>query len=179
MNYINQSSAVSGLNIPSVVSGISTTTPPAQAISGTVFGPASAVSSDIAEFDGTTGKLIKDGGISHADAANAVSLKHARQHAITATADHTSGATSGNMLKADAKGLPIDASNTDTEVANAVSLKHTQGTDTTLGILTSDVRVNDSAKGLVLKDTQATPHYWRVQVTTLGVLTTTDIGTSL
>lgn len=41
-----------------------------------------------------------------------------------------------------------------------------------------DFAVTDSAKGLVLKDTQATPHYWRVTVSTIGVLTTTDIGTT-
>jgi hypothetical protein len=54
---------------------------------------------------------------------------HARQHAITSTADHTSAATPGQMLKADANGLPIDASNTDTEVTSAVSLKHSNATD--------------------------------------------------
>ena len=146
---------------------------------------------DLATFSLPASTTISVFGASLVDDANAataqstlglgtvVSNSHARQHSITATADHTSGATSGKMLKADANGLPIDASNTDADVANAVSLKHTQGTDTTLGILTSDVRVNDAAKGLVLKDTQVTPHYWRVQVTTLGVLTTTDIGTSL
>jgi len=46
---------------------------------------------------------------------------HAKQHAITTAADHTSSATSGKMLKADANGLPIDATNTDTEVAGAVT----------------------------------------------------------
>ena len=54
---------------------------------------------------------------------------HAKQHAITSTADHTSGATAGKMLKADANGLPIDGSNTDTEVASAVSLKHSNALD--------------------------------------------------
>jgi hypothetical protein len=63
----------------------------------------------------------------------AIGLAHARQHAITSVSDHTSAATPGKMLKADANGLPIDASNTDAEVASAVSLKHTQGTDTALG----------------------------------------------
>jgi len=33
---------------------------------GDVIGPAGAVDSNLAEFDHTTGKLIKDGGISHA-----------------------------------------------------------------------------------------------------------------
>jgi len=43
---------------------------------GNVAGPASAVDSNIAEFSGTDGKSIKDGGLSHADAASAISLKH-------------------------------------------------------------------------------------------------------
>jgi len=51
-------------------------------------------------------------------------LLHTQQHAITTTADHTSTATPGQVLKADANGLPVDASNTDTDVASAVSLKH-------------------------------------------------------
>lgn len=43
----------------------------------------------------------------------------------------------------------------------------------------SDYVVTDATKGLVLKDTQGTPHYWRVTVSTLGVLTVTDLGTSI
>lgn len=42
---------------------------------------------------------------------------------------------------------------------------------------TSDVIIDLASKGLVLKDTQATPHYWRVTISTTGVLTTTDLGT--
>lgn len=41
-----------------------------------------------------------------------------------------------------------------------------------------DVFVSDSAKGIILKDTASPAHYWRVQVNTLGVLTTTDLGTT-
>jgi len=99
---------------------------------GDVVGPASAVDSNLAAFDGTTGKLIKDAGVAAGDI-------HARQHAITATADHTSTATPGQVLKADANGLPVDATNTDAEVSDAVTKKHTQGTDTTLGTMTADV----------------------------------------
>lgn len=66
---------------------------------------------------------------------NSLALAHNRSHAITGTSDHTSTATAGQMLKADANGLPVDGSNTDTEVASAVTLKHTQGTDTALGVL--------------------------------------------
>lgn len=45
---------------------------------------------------------------------------HAQQHAITSTSDHTSTATAAQMLKADANGLPVDASNTDAQVVSAV-----------------------------------------------------------
>ena len=42
---------------------------------------------------------------------------------------------------------------------------------------TGDVVINNSAKGVVLKDTQGTPHYWRVTVNNVGGLVTTDLGT--
>ena len=45
-------------------------------------------------------------------------------HDITSTTYHESSATSGQILKADANGLPVDASNTDTEVATAVTKTH-------------------------------------------------------
>jgi hypothetical protein len=45
-----------------------------------------------------------------------------------------------------------------------------QGGDFVLGI-TSDT------KGLVLKSSDG--HYWRVTISTLGVLTTADLGTSI
>lgn len=55
---------------------------------------------------------------------------------------------------------------------NAAS-RTTKGVDTT-----DDIIVDLATKGLVLKDTQGTPHYWRVTISTLGVLTTTDLGTT-
>jgi len=64
---------------------------------------------------------------------SAVFHGHSQIHSITDVTNHTSTATSGQMLKADANGLPVDATNTDTDVASAVTLKHTQGTDTALG----------------------------------------------
>jgi hypothetical protein len=91
---------------------------------GDVVGPASAVNNDLAAFDTTTGKLIKDSGVLTSDAASAVSLKHTRSHSIVGTSDHTSSATPGKMLKADSNGLPIDASNTDTQVNAAVNASH-------------------------------------------------------
>ena len=55
---------------------------------------------------------------------------------------------------------------------NSVS-RITKGADTT-----DDLIIDLATKGLVLKDTQGSPHYWRVGVTTLGVLTTADAGTT-
>lgn len=48
-----------------------------------------------------------------------------------------------------------------------------KGVDTT-----DDVIVDLATKGLVLKDTQGTPHYWRGTISTLGVLTFADLGAS-
>jgi len=53
------------------------------------------------------------------------------------------------------------------------SSRVTKGIDTQ-----NDLIIDLATKGLVLKDTQATPHYWRVTISTTGVLTTTDLGTT-
>lgn len=45
-------------------------------IIGDVIGPTTSVDSDMTEFDGITGKLIKDGGLSHTNVADAISKKH-------------------------------------------------------------------------------------------------------
>ncbi|MGL4630836.1 MAG: hypothetical protein ACRCVT_06485 [Leadbetterella sp.] len=43
---------------------------------------------------------------------------------------------------------------------------------------TDDIIVDTTNKGLVLKDSQSTPHYWRITISNTGVLTTTDLGTT-
>lgn len=48
-----------------------------------------------------------------------------------------------------------------------------KGVDTT-----DDVIVDDATNGLVLKDTQGTPHYWRVTVDNTGTLVISDLGTT-
>lgn len=58
---------------------------------------------------------------------------HDRSHSITSISDHTSSATAGQMLKADANGLQVNATNSDAQVSSAVSASHTQGTDVALG----------------------------------------------
>lgn len=55
---------------------------------------------------------------------------------------------------------------------NSVS-RTTKGVDTT-----DDVVIDLATKGLVLKDTQATPHYWRITISNVGALVITDIGTT-
>jgi hypothetical protein len=42
-----------------------------------------------------------------------------------------------------------------------------------------DVAVDNSGRGLILKDAAGTPHYWRVTVSAAGALVITDLGTSL
>ena len=49
--------------------------------------------------------------------------------------------------------------------------------DTSLQVR-GDYTVLDASKGLVLKDTQATPHYWRVTISNVGAIVTTDLGTT-
>ena len=41
-----------------------------------------------------------------------------------------------------------------------------------------DVIIDLATKGLVLKDTQATAHYWRITVSNAGALVVTDLGTT-
>lgn len=53
------------------------------------------------------------------------------------------------------------------------SSRTTKGVDTT-----DDLVIDLATKGLVLKDTAGTPHYWRITVSTLGVLAVTDLGTT-
>lgn len=55
---------------------------------------------------------------------------------------------------------------------NSVS-RLTKGTDTS-----DDIVIDLATKGLVLKDTQATAHYWRITISNIGVLVISDLGTT-
>jgi hypothetical protein len=46
------------------------------AATGTVVGPGSSTASNVAEFDGATGQLLKDGALTHANVADAITKKH-------------------------------------------------------------------------------------------------------
>jgi hypothetical protein len=41
-----------------------------------------------------------------------------------------------------------------------------------------DLVVDSSTKGLVVRDSQAPPHYWRIRPDGTGSLTLTDLGTT-
>ncbi len=88
--------------------------------------------------------------------------------AITASSGHIAAASphSGHEL--------ISSKNAVSGYAglNAAS-RVTKGVDAT-----DDMIVNNSAKGFVGLDTQATPHYWRITPNGTGGLTVTDLGTS-
>lgn len=62
--------------------------------------------------------------------------------------------TSGYMLKAASDGSPVTATNTDTDVADAVSKKHTQNTDT--GTTASSFKINTGGSEADLQTTGLT-----------------------
>lgn len=62
---------------------------------------------------------------------------------------------------------------TSAQYTEATASRSSRGVDTT-----DDIVIDLATKGLVLKDTQGTPHYWRVTISTTGSLTTTDLGTT-
>ena len=51
-------------------------------------------------------------------------IGHKRLHEITSPLDHLSAAIPGRILQADANGLPVNATNTDAQVAAAVTASH-------------------------------------------------------
>lgn len=55
---------------------------------------------------------------------------------------------------------------------------HTHGSPTE-GFTTEDIIIDNSSKGVILKDNQSPSHYWRITVSILGALVTSDLGTSL
>lgn len=66
-------------------------------IDGAVTGPESAVSENLAAFDGTTGRIVKDSALKTADVADAVTKRH--EHANKADVlDKLSDDGSGNLL---------------------------------------------------------------------------------
>jgi hypothetical protein len=67
----------------------------------------------------------------------------------------TGAGTSGKMTKWVGSSTISDATNTDTDVASAVSLKHTQGTDTTLGTMTANITMGTKYINSLVDPSQA------------------------
>ena len=99
----------------------------------------------------------------------------------------TGGAAHLDVVAAGASGFMTGADKTKLNGAEVLSNKNIasgyaglNGVSRTIrGVDTTDDLIVDLAtKGLVLKDTAATPVYWRVTISTSGVLTTTSLGTT-
>ena len=107
---------------------------------GDVVGPAGATGNNLAVFDGATGKLIKDGG-----APNVGNMTKAVYDA------------DNNGIVDDAESIDDGAGNTASavDIASAVSLKHTQGTDTALGAVGTKNPPIDADKALYRDSTAA------------------------
>lgn len=89
------------------------------------------------------------------NAQDAVSKRHTRSHTLVSTSDHTSAVTVNKHFKADANGLPVEGSNTDAEIAAAVSATHaavTLGTDADvlLGLSTQQLIFDTQVKNKIL-----------------------------
>ena len=100
--------------------------------SASVQGPASSIDADLAEFDGTSGKKIKDGSLKHSDVSSAVALKHSN------ALDHSNSSDHSNAL---------DHANTNDPTADQkAALAGTNGTPSTSNkyVTDSDPRNSDA-----------------------------------
>lgn len=112
---------------------------------------------------------------------SAYSASHARQHAITATADHTSTATAAYLLKADTNGLPVTATNTDAAVAAAVTASHaavTLGTSNGLSLVGQELSLPVTATPTFVRLTCPTIVGGTATTSSLTLKTTTGAGTT-
>jgi hypothetical protein len=105
--------------------------------------------------------LARDTEVSAGDAASVATAAAALASHVAATDPHT-----GYQLESEKNAANGYAG------LNASS-RTTKGVDTT-----DDLVLDLATKGLVLKDTQGTPHYWRVTISNVGAIVTTDLGTT-
>jgi len=138
---------------------------------------------DDSVYDFINNKVLISQTVTSVDSDNTSdSNNHARLHNITSTGDHSSGATSGQMLKANSNGLPIDATNTDTEVSDAVTKKHDRShalnstDDHTSSIVEDNVMTGDANglpkdSGIAIEDAT---NVWERTGTTVESVTSGD-----
>lgn len=105
--------------------------------------------------------IARDTEVSAGDAASVATAAAALSAHIAAADPHT-----GYQLESEKNAASGYAG------LNASS-RTTKGVDTT-----DDLVIDLATKGLVLKDTQGTPHYWRITISNVGAIVTTDLGTT-
>jgi hypothetical protein len=158
----------------------STSGPPADIVAG-ADGRVLIRRTGTLQFDGLQvsdlpSSLATDSEVAAADAvvaANAATQANAAQAAAEATA---ATALAAHVAAADPHTGYQKESEKDAASGYAglnASSRLTKGTDTA-----DDLIIDLASKGLVLKDTQGTPHYWRVTISNVGAIVTTDLGTT-
>jgi hypothetical protein len=96
---------------------------------------------------------------------------------LTADSGQVSGTKWAHVIAANVTNTPaggIAATDVQTALNELDTEKQTAGAKIDMA---NDVIIDLATKGLVLKDTQGTPHYWRVTIDNSGSLVTTDVGT--
>lgn len=82
------------------------------------------------------------------------------------------------VTTATAAAIPFSVKNTNvTPTGDLVQFTRTSTIETVINSHGEYVS-NDATIGIVLKDTQGSPHYWRVTVSNVGALVVTDVGTT-
>jgi hypothetical protein len=93
-------------------------------IIGAVSGPASSTNDNLASYDGTTGKIIKDSGMSILSVTSAVSMSHLRIHNMDSYLDHAMGSLgSGYLIKSNGTIL-VTSTFSDIELVGLTSNSH-------------------------------------------------------
>lgn len=130
-------------------------------IDGAVTGPASSTSGNLASFDGTTGKVIKDSSLTTTNVSDAVTKKHSHS---TLTLSTTAQAYDGTHT------LALPSSDPYTSARTPAS--HTHGNITNVGALqTTDITIASGDK-LVVTDASNSNKVARTSVSFDGSTTT-------
>ncbi len=120
-----------------------------------VTGPASAVDNNLAQFNGITGKIIEDSGLSNTNVASAISLKHTQgsDTALGAVGTKNPPIDADKAIYRDSTASDVLVTSTWTQVKaflktyfdtlyGTLASSHTQGTDTALGAMAEDIDMN-------------------------------------
>ena len=151
-------------------------------IGGTGTGAVIGTGASVTNSDTGSGAVAThNAAFTHSDIALNTGARHTRSHSIIGTSDHTSTATAGQMLKADANGLPVDATNTDAAVSAVVTASHARShaldgtSDHSAGSLSASLPVfTDATPKLITKSVVDTLTALGLTNVTLAASTLTD-----